>query len=142
MLLYNLNTFTSISFILSHPYLNKIIQYPFKFQDDELIAFYINFVKGILARMDENNIQLFYNRKFSTFPLLLKIIGYYNHKDNLVRTSVRNAILGITKSKLFFLNYQFSNVNFAIILKIFRSHSFISNLVIISKTNFKSLIKA
>ena len=36
-------------------------------------------------------------KKFSTFPLLIRAISFYNSKDNLVRTSVRNIVLGITK---------------------------------------------
>ncbi|CAD8094521.1 unnamed protein product [Paramecium sonneborni] len=100
MLLQNIQRPVSINYILSHSALNGIIIADYNFRDDEIIAYYINLLKCVSIRIDEQSLQLFYNLKFSTFPMLMKAIGFYKHKENLIRTSVRNIVLGITKINL------------------------------------------
>ncbi|CAD8098078.1 unnamed protein product [Paramecium sonneborni] len=100
MLLQNIQRPVSINYILSHSALNGIITADYNFRDDEIIAYYINLLKCVSIRIDEQSLQLFYNLKFSTFPMLMKAICFYKHKENLIRTSVRNIVLGITKINL------------------------------------------
>ncbi|CAD8157348.1 unnamed protein product [Paramecium octaurelia] len=100
MLLQNIQRPVSINYILSHSALNGIIIADYNFRDDEIIAYYINLLKCVSIRIDEQSLQLFYNLKFSTFPMLMKAICFYKHKENLIRTSVRNIVLGITKINL------------------------------------------
>ncbi|CAD8078207.1 unnamed protein product [Paramecium primaurelia] len=97
MLLQNIQRPVCINYILSHSALNGIITADYNFRDDEIIAYYINLLKCVSIRIDEQSLQLFYNLKFSTFPMLMKAICFYKHKENLIRTSVRNIVLGITK---------------------------------------------
>lgn len=61
MLLQNIQKSTSINYILSHPAFNKIITADYNFLDDEIIAYYINLLKCVSIRIDETNLQLFFN---------------------------------------------------------------------------------
>ena len=124
MLLQNIQKSTSINYILSHPGMNKLIIEEYNFQDDEIIAYYINLLKGVIIRIDEFNVQLFFNYKFSTFPMVMRAISFYNHKENLIRTSVRNIVLGITmiknpKIRIYINNFPFIlfHIQFACYMK-------------------------
>ena len=101
MLLYNLNKATSINYILSNNLINDFIGFEYDFTDDEILDYYINFLKSLALRMESNPIQLFYNQKHGTFPLLSQAVRFYDHRDNMIRTSVRNITLTIFRSIFF-----------------------------------------
>lgn len=84
--------------------MNGMITAEYNFRDDEIIAYYINLLKCVSIRIELESLQLFYNlvcifvtQKFSTFPMLIRAVSFYKHKENLIRTSVRNIVLGITR---------------------------------------------
>lgn len=50
-----------IVYILSNNILNEFISYRFNFLDEELVAFYITFLKSLSLRLSTVPIQLFFN---------------------------------------------------------------------------------
>lgn len=99
MILYNLTKATSVNFLLSNNVINDFIDFKYNFDDDEILDYYISFLKSLALRLETNPIQLFYNQKHRSFPLLTKAINFFDHKENMVRTSVRNITLAVFKSK-------------------------------------------
>ena len=73
-----------------------MITYEFKFaQDEELTDYFVNFLKAMVLRLDNETINFFFNDRLKTFPLLLAATTLYNSKEQLVRTSVRSITLTI-----------------------------------------------
>ena len=50
-----------IDFILSNNAINEFIMHKFDFNDEEIVDFYISFLKSLSLRLNTNPIQLFYN---------------------------------------------------------------------------------
>lgn len=98
MLLYNLTKQTSINYLLSNNMINYFISYEFDLEDDEILDYFISFLKSLAVRLETNPIQLFYNQKHKSFPLISQAIKFFDHEENMVRTSVRNITLAVFKS--------------------------------------------
>ena len=82
--------------MLGNPFLSHLITYEFKFaQDEELTDYFVNFLKAMVLRLDNETINFFFNDRLKTFPLLLAATTLYNSKEQLVRTSVRSITLTI-----------------------------------------------
>ena len=82
--------------MLGNPFLTYLISYEFSFaDDDELTDYFVNFLKALVLRLDNDTINFFFNDRLLTFPLLQAAMTLYNSRDNLVRTSVRSIILTI-----------------------------------------------
>ena len=56
-----INKFTKIDYILSNNAINDFIMHKFDFDDEEIVDFYISFLKSLSLRLNTNPIQLFYN---------------------------------------------------------------------------------
>lgn len=60
-------------------------------QHDEIVDYFINIMKSIVLRLnDQSDFR-------SIEVLVMKVLGLLNHKDNLVRTTVRNIILSLLR---------------------------------------------
>jgi protein CLEC16A len=99
MLLFNINKPTNIYYLLSTNVINETVLWKFDFENDEVVEYYISFLKSLALKITTNPIEFFFNAKYSTFPLLAQAIRFYNHKECMVRTSVRNITLTIFKMK-------------------------------------------
>lgn len=59
-----------IVYIFGHPFLNELISYNFDFtQDDEMVDYYVSFLKSLTLKLNEETVNFFFNDKFKTFPL-------------------------------------------------------------------------
>jgi len=69
------------------------------------VDYFINLMKSCTLRIGAFPIDLFLNevasaqQNFSEFPLLSQTLRFYNYKENMVQTTVRNIFLGIVKNK-------------------------------------------
>ncbi|CAD8111604.1 unnamed protein product [Paramecium primaurelia] len=97
ILLANLTNKENVNYLLSHPVIQDLIMYNYDFTDEEIVDYYISLLKSLALRIDEDNVQLFFNQRMSLFPLLWQATKFYNHKEIMVRTAVRTIILGIMK---------------------------------------------
>ena len=51
----------SLVYILSHPFLNRLISFHYNFYDEELIDIYIAFLKSLALQINSDTIRFFYN---------------------------------------------------------------------------------
>jgi len=62
--------------------LNQLICHDFNFSgDDELVDYYVNFLKSLALKLTPDTVNFFYNDKLKTFPLYEKAAIFYNHKE-------------------------------------------------------------
>ena len=82
--------------LLGNNFLTELISFEFNFHsDDELTDYFVNFLKAMTLRLDNETINFFFNDRLRTFPLLQAALTLYNSKEQLVRTSVRSIVLTI-----------------------------------------------
>ena len=71
-----INKFTQIDYILSNNAINDFIMHKFDFDDEEIVDFYISFLKSLSLRLNTNPIQLFYNEvNLKKNIILLRLIN-------------------------------------------------------------------
>ena len=85
--------------MFAHQFLNELITHDFDFSnDDELVDYYVSFLKSLTLKLNEETVNFFFNDKHKTFPLYHQAVKFYNHKEPMVRTSVRTITLTIYNS--------------------------------------------
>jgi len=90
ILVQNIEDKAHLFYVLGNPFLAQLITFEFKFtEDDELTDYFVNFLKALVLRLDNETINFFFNDRLKTFPLFQVAITLYNSKEQLVRTSVR-----------------------------------------------------
>lgn len=99
MLLTNISRQPSINYLLSHPSLASLQLTKFGNMGNEVADYYINFLKVLSRKITRNNLQVFFNKRYSSFPILSQTVRFFNHPENLVRTTSRNILLTIAKLK-------------------------------------------
>lgn len=70
MLLSNIQKEENLNYLLSHSRLNDFIVYYYNFADEEVVVYYVSMLKSIAVRLNEGNVNLFFNERLSYFPLL------------------------------------------------------------------------
>ena len=83
--------------ILSNNFVNDLLLVDFSKYDDEFFSYYVNFLKSLVMRIDENTFVLFYNERSCCFPLIDCALNLYNYSNSMTRTVVNNIILQILK---------------------------------------------
>lgn len=89
---------TTLYYFFSNVLITRIIQKPCKTQSEDYIYFYINLLKSLSLRIEENTLNLFFRPHYNSYPLLENAIKYYNYNDGMIRNSVRNIVLTQLKS--------------------------------------------
>ena len=87
-------------FILSNNFINDLLLIDYSKYDDEYYSYYVNFIKSLAMRLDQNTFLLFYNKRSNLFPLLECSLNLYNYSNSMTRTVVNNIILQILKSDI------------------------------------------
>ena len=73
ILVQNLRRQTSVYYLLSNNYVNKLIAMPLDFNDEEILAYYITLLKSLAMRLDDETIKFFFiERVECTFPLYIE----------------------------------------------------------------------
>ena len=87
---------TSLYYLLSNNYINNIIAYPFRFEDDEnLCDQFVSFMKCLSLRLNEKTIHFFFMEEMNTFPLLNRAIDLLSQPDPMVRIASQTTILNV-----------------------------------------------
>uniref|UniRef100_A0A8D8M0U4 Protein CLEC16A n=1 Tax=Cacopsylla melanoneura TaxID=428564 RepID=A0A8D8M0U4_9HEMI len=90
----NLRNKTSLYFLLSNNHVNNnIIVHKFDFSDEEVMAYYISFLKTLSLKINTDTIHFFYNE--NDFPLYTEAIKFFNHPESMVRIAVRTLSLNV-----------------------------------------------
>ncbi len=83
-------------YLLSHPFLNKLISHDFDLSEDgEIVDYFISFLKMLALKVTKNNVHFFYNSRFRNFPLYGTAVKLYNHSEMMVRTAARTIALTV-----------------------------------------------
>jgi len=91
----NIRNETSIYYLLSNNHVNSIIIHKFDFSDEEVMAYYISFLKTLSFRLNKHTIHFFYNEHTHDFPLYTEAIKFFNHSESMVRIAVRTLSLNV-----------------------------------------------
>jgi len=93
----NLHNETSLYYMLSNNHVNEVICHKFDFSDEEVMAYYISFLKTLSLRLNEHTIHFFYNEHTDDFALYTEAIKFFNHSESMVRIAVRTLTLNVYK---------------------------------------------
>lgn len=91
----NIRHETSLYYLLSNNHVNSIITHKFDLSDEEVMAYYISFIKTLSFKLNPHTIHFFFNS--SDFPLYTEAIKYFNHPEKMVRIAVRILTLNVFK---------------------------------------------
>uniref|UniRef100_A0A8R1I2N6 FPL domain-containing protein n=1 Tax=Caenorhabditis japonica TaxID=281687 RepID=A0A8R1I2N6_CAEJA len=93
----NIRHETSLYFLLSNNHVNSIISHKFDLHNDEIMAYYISFLKTLSFKLNAATIHFFFNETTEEFPLLIEVLKLYNWNESMVRIAVRNILLNIVR---------------------------------------------
>lgn len=91
----NIRKETSLYYLLSNNHVNAIIVHKFDFSDEEVMAYYISFLKTLSLKLNGHTIHFFYNEHTNDFPLYTEAIKFFNHSESMVRIAVRTLTLNV-----------------------------------------------
>ena len=87
----------------THPHpprtqVNNIVEVRFDFEDEEVLGYYISFLKTISLKLNPSTVQLFFDRSREgqvLFPLYSEAVKFAHHKEGMVRAGVRTLTLNV-----------------------------------------------
>eukprot|EP00899_Mesostigma_viride_P007445 jgi/Mesvir1/16701/Mv15094-RA.2 len=97
IMIQNITSETAIYYLFSNNHVNDLIQHPFSFEDEEVMAYYISFLRTISLKLNERTVQFFFrkNEDPPSFPLYTEAIKFFKHEESMVRIAVRTLTLKI-----------------------------------------------
>ncbi|XP_019723869.1 protein CLEC16A isoform X1 [Hippocampus comes] len=96
----NIRHETSLYYLLSNNHVNSIIVHKFDFSDEEIMAYYISFLKTLSLKLNNHTVHFFYNEHTNDFALYTEAIKFFNHPESMVRIAVRTITLNVYKVSL------------------------------------------
>ncbi|KAJ1347946.1 hypothetical protein KIN20_003133 [Parelaphostrongylus tenuis] len=93
----NIRHETSLYFLLSNNHVNSIITHDFDFNNEEIMAYYISFLKTLSFKLNPSTIHFFFNEATDEFPLLTESLKFFDSTESMVRIAVRNIVLNIVR---------------------------------------------
>ncbi|XP_016109202.1 protein CLEC16A-like isoform X4 [Sinocyclocheilus grahami] len=96
----NISHETSLYYLLSNNHVNSIIVHKFDFSDEEIMAYYISFLKTLSLKLNDHTVHFFYNEHTNDFALYTEAIKFFNHPESMVRIAVRTITLNVYKVSL------------------------------------------
>lgn len=94
----NLKSEHSIYYLFSNEHINCLITYSFDFRNEELLSYYISFLRAISGKLNKNTISLLVktqNEEVAAFPLYVEAIRFAFHEESMIRTAVRALTLNV-----------------------------------------------
>ena len=96
ILIQNIGDTEQSIYLYCHPFLNELISYNFDLTDhNELVDYFISFLKMLSLKLDKSSVQFFFNARFHNFPLYGVATSLYNHPESMVKTAARTITLTI-----------------------------------------------
>jgi len=97
ILIQNVRNKETIYCLFSNNHINKVVDTAFDFGDDEVLGLYVNLLKTISLKLDENTVQFFLihagKSSMCRFPLYSEALKFGGMNDGMVRAAVRNITL-------------------------------------------------
>ncbi|CAM8891940.1 unnamed protein product [Rhodiola kirilowii] len=98
IMIQNLKSEHAIYYMFSNEHINFLITYPFDFNNEELLSYYISFLRAISGKLDKNTISLLVktqNEDVISFPLYVEAIRFAFHEEGMIRIAVRALTLNV-----------------------------------------------
>ncbi|KAK9097780.1 hypothetical protein Syun_024825 [Stephania yunnanensis] len=98
IMIQNFRSEHSIYFLFSNEHVNYLIKYSFDFNNEELLSYYISFLRAISGKLNKSTISLLVNTQNDeviSFPLYTEAIRFAFHEENMVRIAVRALTLNV-----------------------------------------------
>ncbi|KAI4380577.1 hypothetical protein MLD38_006754 [Melastoma candidum] len=98
IMIQNLKNEHAIYYLFSNEHINYLITYSFDFNNEELLSYYISFLRAVSGKLNKNTISLLVKTQDDevvAFPLYVEAIRYAFHNENMVRTAVRALTLNV-----------------------------------------------
>ncbi|XP_058768525.1 protein TRANSPARENT TESTA 9-like isoform X2 [Vicia villosa] len=108
IMIQNLQSEHAIYYMLSNEHMNFLITYSFDFRNEELLSYYISFLRAIGGKLNKNTISLLVKTRNSgkiaspvsqdevvSFPLYVEAIRFAFHEENMIRAAVRAVTLNV-----------------------------------------------
>jgi protein CLEC16A len=93
----SLPSYLFLDYLLSNNHVNSIIVHKFDFSDEDVMGYYILFLKTLSLKLNSHTIHFFYNETTKDFPLYTEAIKFFNHPESMVRIAVRTISLNVYK---------------------------------------------
>ncbi|KAH1262059.1 Protein TRANSPARENT TESTA 9 [Glycine max] len=88
----------TVNYMFSNEHMNYLITYTFDFFNEEILSYYISFLRAISGKFNKNRISLRMktrNEEVVSFPLYVKARRFAFHKENMILTIVYVVTLTI-----------------------------------------------
>uniref|UniRef100_A0A182S7F6 Uncharacterized protein n=1 Tax=Anopheles maculatus TaxID=74869 RepID=A0A182S7F6_9DIPT len=108
------------SSVFDNNLVNSIIVHKFDFSDEDVMGYYILFLKTLSLKLNTHTIHFFYNEHTNDFPLYTEAIKFFNHPESMVRIAVRTITLNV---------YRVQNPNMLQFIRDKTAAPYFSNLV-------------
>ncbi|KAG2445623.1 hypothetical protein HXX76_000233 [Chlamydomonas incerta] len=97
IIIQNIRSETGTYFLFSNNHINNIVEIRFDFDDEEVLGYYISFLKTISMKLNQSTVQFFFDRRETTytFPLYSEAVKFAHHKEGMVRAGVRTLTLNV-----------------------------------------------
>ncbi|XP_039030344.1 protein TRANSPARENT TESTA 9-like isoform X2 [Hibiscus syriacus] len=98
ILIQNLRRENAIYYMFSNEHVNYLITYSFDFNNEEILSYYISFLRAISGKLNKNTISLLVktqDEEVVSFPLYVEAIRFAFHEESMVRTAVRSLTLTV-----------------------------------------------
>ncbi|XP_058113626.1 protein TRANSPARENT TESTA 9-like isoform X3 [Magnolia sinica] len=98
IMIQNLKSEHAIYYIFNSEHINDLIGYSFDFGNEELLSYYITFLRAISGKLNKRTISLLVetqNDEVVSFPLYIEAIQFAFHEENMVRIAVRALTLNV-----------------------------------------------
>lgn len=93
----NLKKDTSFYFILSNNHVNEIISHDFDFDNEEVLAYYISYLKTLSLKLNRDTVHFFFNEHSKNFPLFKAAMKFLTHPECMVKIAARTITLNVFK---------------------------------------------
>ncbi len=98
IIIQNVRSQTAIFFLFSNNHVNNIVDLDFDFEDEEVLGYYISFLKTISLKLNRGTVQFFFDTSGDatvSFPLYTRAVTLAHHKEGMVRAAVRTLTLNV-----------------------------------------------
>ncbi|XP_022755506.1 uncharacterized protein LOC111303477 isoform X2 [Durio zibethinus] len=98
ILIQNLKSEHAIYYMFSNEHVNYLITYSFDFRNEELLSYYISFLRAISGKLNKNTVSLLVktqDEEVVSFPLYVEAVRFAFHEESMVRTAVRALTLNV-----------------------------------------------
>ncbi|OQR93629.1 hypothetical protein ACHHYP_02393 [Achlya hypogyna] len=98
ILVQNISTATSLYYILSNNYINRLLSCRhFRLDHEDVRDWYVTFLKAVSIRLTIDTVQFFFNATTRTFPLYVEALQFRHCPEIQVQIAMKTVILNVLR---------------------------------------------